>query len=94
MTPVLQHGVVHPEGGLQPSPHQGGVQYPTSEAGLQGSRLISTRMRTTASAEIEKKLNSKSLESCPKVLCHRTKRSDLNQIFVLFILFRSGDATF
>lgn len=56
MTPVLQHGVIHPKGGLQPSPHQGGVQYPTSETGLQGSRFISTRMRTTASAEIKKEI--------------------------------------
>ncbi len=56
MTPVLQHGVIHPKGGLQPSPHQGGVQYPTSETGLQGSRFISTRMRTTTSAEIKKEI--------------------------------------
>ena len=37
MGPVLQHGVVHPEGGLQASADKAGVQDPTPEAGIQDS---------------------------------------------------------
>ena len=52
MTTVLQHGVVHPEGGLQPSPDQSGVKNSATQSRLQGSRFISTRMRATARTKI------------------------------------------
>ena len=54
MGTILEHGVVHAEGGLQAAAHQGGVKDPTAQAGLQRPRLVSAGVGTAAGTETNK----------------------------------------
>ena len=63
MGPVLQHGVVHAEGGLEPPAHEPrvedaapetGVQDPAAQARIQRSRLVAARVGASACAETNK----------------------------------------
>ena len=60
MGPVLQHGVVHTEGRLQPTTHEPRVQYATPETGVQDpaaqarikrSGLVAARVGAAARTE-------------------------------------------